>query len=137
MSDLADKKETYSFSEKRLLWIMTIISWIAIVGSLSFENRLITGGLWLGCLLSFVNFFWSQAFLRALFKRIEAEPEPKFSIIKYIFRYLIFAGVIAIPTYLKLVSVVAVLIGLLTMATALIIDFFTQLIFGIFKQKES
>lgn len=137
MSESSDHNTIEIFSGRRMLVIMTIISLIAVAGSFWFKDWRITSGLALGCGLSFVNFIWSKNSLKAIFDKNINSAKPSFSVIRYFFRYVIFALVIGLAYYFNLISIVAALIGLLTFITAIFITAFIQLFFGLIKREET
>lgn len=127
---------TQTFSEKRLLPIMIIVSMIAISVSLWFQDWRITSGLALGCCLSIVNYKWANHSLKAMFDKSINLAKPSFSIAGYFLRYLTFGSVIGLAYFLNLISIVAALLGLLTFITAIFIAAFIQLFFGLIKREE-
>lgn len=135
MSDSSDPNTTEVFADGRLLRIMTIVSVIAVTGSLWLKDWRVTSGLVLGCGLSFVNFLWARASIKAMFEKNATSAKPAFSVVRYFFRYLIFALVIGSAYYFDLVSVVAALLGLLTFITAIFITAFIQ--FFLFRREET
>lgn len=136
MSESSDHNHIRTFSERRLLTIMLIVSIVSVAVSLWFGDWRVTGGLFLGCFLSIVNFKWSSDSLKAMFDKNINSPKPKFSGAGYLFRYIIFALIIGGAYFLDLISIVAALIGFLNFITAIFIAAFIQLFFVLFKREE-
>jgi hypothetical protein len=136
MSESSDYQPTQTFSGKRLISIMMIVSVIAVAGSLWFRDWRITSGLALGCCLSLVNFWWSNKSLKALFDKNIDSAQPKFSVTVYFLRYLTLGAILGLAYYFNLISIVAALLGLLTFITAILTAAFIQLFFGLFKREE-
>lgn len=136
MSESSDQSTTQIFSEKRLLPIMAIVSVLAVAASLWFQDWRITSGLFLGCVLSIVNYKWANNSLKAMFDKSINSDKPKFSIAGYFLRYLTFGSVIGLAYFFNLISIVAALLGLLTFITAIFIAAFIQLFFGLIKREE-
>ena len=136
MSESPDHSTPQMFSEQRLLPIMVIVSVLAVTASLWLRDWRITGGLFLGCCLSIVNYKWANRSLKAMFDKNIDSANPKFSLAGYFLRYITFGIVIGLAYYLDLISIVATLFGLLTFITAIFITAFIQLFFGLFKREE-
>lgn len=136
MSESSDNSINETFSEKRLLGLMAVISLIAVTVSFGFADWRMTSGLILGCALSFANFIWSQNSLKALFEKNINSPKPQFSVVRYFLRYLIFAIIIGSAYHFDLISIVAALVGLLTFVTAVMAAGFIQIFSGLFKREE-
>lgn len=120
------------FTEKRLLWIMSIASFVGVIGSLQFADWRVTSGLWLGCVLSLINFFWLKATLGKLLQAAVVEGgTPAFIAFRYLSRYLAVAAVVAFAYFLNIISIVATLVGLLTLALAICIEGFILIFFAI------
>jgi hypothetical protein len=129
--------EPKTISEKRLLWFMAIVSVVEIVGSLFLGNWRITFGLMLGSALSFLNYYWLKISLRSLFDRATAGERPRFTGFLYVLRYGALALTIALASQLKLITIAAALIGLLTFAIAILIEAFIQVFISIVNREEN
>ncbi len=95
---------------------------VATIGSLIFANWSVTAGLLLGGILSFVNYYWLKFALKSVFEKAVEGEKPKFLVGKYILRYFAIGAVIVIVYLTKIISVAAVIGGLLTFAAAILIE---------------
>ncbi|MBA2493627.1 MAG: ATP synthase subunit I [Acidobacteria bacterium] len=123
-------------SHARILWIMAIVLVAAIIGSLIFATWRATAGLILGGILSFINYYWLKFALKSVFEKAVEGAKPKFLVGKYILRYFAIGAVIVLVFLTKIVSVVAVICGLLAFAAAILIETFILVIIHILKRKE-
>ncbi len=123
-------------SHSRILWIMAIVVFIVAAGSLVFATRRVTAGLLLGGILAFVNYYWLKFALKSAFEKAVEGGKPKFLIGKYILRYFAVGAVIVLVYLTKIVSVTAVIGGLLAFAAAIIIESFILIFIHISKREE-
>jgi hypothetical protein len=123
-------------SHTRILWIMAVILTIAAIGSLIFASWSVTAGLLLGGILSFVNYYWLKFALSSVFEKAVEGEKPKFLVGKYILRYFAIGAVIVVVYLTKIISVAAVIGGLLTFAAAILIESFILVFIHISKREE-
>lgn len=123
-------------SHTRVLWIMAVVLIAATIGSLVFANWSVTAGLLLGGILSFVNYYWLKFALRSVFEKAVEGEKPKFLVGKYILRYFAIGAVIVIVYLTKIISVAAVIGGLLTFAAAILIESLILVFIHISKREE-
>lgn len=99
----------------------------------------VTSGLLLGGVLSIMNFAWVRSFVHKLFGSTEEDAHaPRWSLARYYFlRYLVLAFVIGVAYLLNVVSLVAVLFGLCSLAAAGMLEGLIQLYFAIFNRTDS
>ncbi|MDQ4120817.1 MAG: ATP synthase subunit I [Acidobacteriota bacterium] len=135
MSDLANNDIT--FSEGRLLATMTVILFVMVAASLFLADWDVTIGLILGGALSFLNYFWLKSSLRSLFDKVAVRGGGKFSASFYIIRYAVIAVVILAAAQLRLASVAAMLVGLLSFAFAILLEAVIQLYLAIVNREEN
>jgi hypothetical protein len=135
MSDLA--QNDIMLSERRLLVTMTIILIVMVATSLFLADWDVTIGLILGGALSFLNYFWLKSSLRSLFEKVGAGKGGKFSASFYIIRYAVIAVVIFAAAQLRLASVAAMLVGLLSFAFAILLEAVIQLYLAIVNREEN
>ncbi len=141
MSDIfksnTDEQDTaVPISHARILWIMAIVLIVAIFGSLIFADWRVTAGLILGGVLSFVNYYWLKFALKSVFEKAVEGKKPKFLVGKYILRYFAVGAVVVLVFLTKVISVAAVICGLLAFAAAILIESFILVIVHISKRKE-
>ncbi|MDQ3179718.1 MAG: ATP synthase subunit I [Acidobacteriota bacterium] len=123
-------------SHRRILRIMAIVLAAATIGSLIFATWHVTTGLLLGGILSFVNYYWLKFALRNVFEKAVEGEKPKFLVGKYILRYFAVGAVIVFVYLTNIVSVAAVIGGLLTFAAAILIESFILIFIHISKREE-
>ncbi|MGI8640678.1 MAG: ATP synthase subunit I [Pyrinomonadaceae bacterium] len=132
-----DEEDTIvPISHARILWIMAIVLVVAVIGSLIFATWRVTTGLILGGILSFVNYYWLKFALKSVFEKAIEGAKPKFLVGKYILRYFAVGAVVVLVFLTKVISVVAVICGLLAFAAAILIESFILVIIHISKRKE-
>ena len=123
-------------SHTRILWIMAIVLVIATIASLIFATWHVTAGLIIGGILSFVNYYWLKFALHSVFEKAVVGEKPKFLVGKYIMRYFAIGAVIVLVYLIKIISVAAVIGGLLTFAAAILIESFILVAIHISKREE-
>jgi hypothetical protein len=124
-------------SENRLLATMTLVLVLLVVGSLFFSSWDVTIGLILGGALSYLNYFWLKTSLRSLFEQVSNGKRTKFSASFYIFRYFVIALVVFLAATLRIASVAAMLVGLLSFAFAVLLEAAIQLYLAIVNREEN
>lgn len=135
MSDLA--KNDVMLSERRLLTTMSIVLFGMIAASLFFTDNDVTIGLSIGGALSFLNYFWLKNSLRSLFKNTAEGAGGGFSSSFYIIRYAVIGVIIFAAAHLRLASVAAMLVGLLSFAFAILLEAVIQLYIAIVNREEN
>ena len=123
-------------SHTRILWIMAIVLILATIVSLVVATWQVTTGLILGGILSFVNYYWLKFALKSVFEKAVEGEKPKFLVGKYILRYFAIGAVIVLVYLIKVISVAAVIGGLLTFAAAILIESFILVAIHISKREE-
>jgi hypothetical protein len=132
-----DEQENLApLSHKRILSIMAAIvltgSFLsAFYISLSFGIGFLIGGV-----LSFVNYYWLKASLKAVFDRVVTEENPRFSATRYFLRYFFIGAVLAVIFFTKIVSFAAVILGLLSFAFAILIEGLIRIFTAFFNKRE-
>ncbi len=122
-------------SHARILWIMAVVLSVAVIVSLFLADGRVTSGLIIGGILSFVNYYWLKFALRSVFEKAGGE-KPRFLIGKYMLRYFAVGAVIVLVALTKIVSVVALIGGLLAFAAAILIESFILIFIHISKREE-
>lgn len=123
-------------SHSRILWIMAIVLIVAVTVSLIFAEWSVTIGLFFGGILSFINYYWLKFALRSVFENAAEGEKPRFLIGKYFLRYFAVGAVIFLVSLTKLISVVALVCGLLVFAAAVVIESFILIFIHISKREE-
>jgi len=110
-------------SHRRILWIMAVVLAIAVAFSLVYAEWNFTFGLIIGGVLAFVNYYWLKLSLKNIFDKMAAGGEkPRFLAAQYFFRYAALGAVVAVVYMTKIVPVAAVLLGLSSIAPAVVIE---------------
>jgi hypothetical protein len=110
-------------SHRRILWIMAIVLAVAVLFSLIYAQRDFTLGLIIGGILAFLNYFWLKSSLRNIFDTMAAAGEkPRFLAARYFLRYATLGTIVAVVFITEIVSMVAVLLGLSSIALAVVIE---------------
>lgn len=123
-------------SEKRLLVLTAIVLTALTIGSLSFGNWRVTLGVLLGGTLSFLNLYWLKLSLKNLLYKAAEGKQPRFNSALYVLRYVFIAAIAAAAVSLKLVTVAATLVGLLSFAFAILLETIIQIYFIIVNREE-
>ena len=119
--------------------ILIVMATVAILGSLLgliFVSRLFGLGVFIGGVLSFVNYYWLKFSLKKIFEQAVGGEKPRFLGLRYLFRYLILGAVLTIVFLTETIPVVAVIAGLASFAVAIVIEGFVRIFSSFFKQKE-
>ncbi len=142
MSEASDSNETSQpndeesgISQKRLWSLTAAVVIISVLGSLAFENQKITIGVALGGLLSLLNFYWLKTSTAAMLEQAAEGAKPNVAA-RFFLRYIIIGFVVFFSYLSNLVSVVAVLCGLLAFTAAVFIESFFQLFIAIVKRED-
>jgi len=109
-------------SHIRILWIMGLVVVFGAVFGAIFESLIFGTGILLGGVLSFVNYYWLKQSLKSIFSVAERGIKPKLFAGSYILRYMIFALLLALLYLSKIVSMVAVILGLSSFAIAVMLE---------------
>ncbi|NNE99122.1 MAG: hypothetical protein HKN25_08900 [Pyrinomonadaceae bacterium] len=109
-------------SHIRILWIMgLVVVFGAIIGAI-FESLIFGIGILIGGVLSFVNYYWLKRSLESIFSVAKSGIKPNLFAGSYILRYLIFAIVLMLIYLSKMISIVAVILGLSSFAIAVMLE---------------
>lgn len=110
-------------SHRRILWIMTIVLIVGVAVSLIFAEWNFTFGLIIGGVLAFVNYYWLKLSLKNVFDKMAAAGEkPRFLAAQYFFRYAALGAIVGVVYFTKIVPVAAVLLGLSSIAPAVVTE---------------
>ena len=123
--------------ENRILRSMAISVALAGIVSTFVGPWRVTSGLFLGGLLSIVNFRWLHSSIAALLNVKTPGKRPRIQIGKYVLRYLVIAAAVFAAYKLRLVSLPATIAGLCAFVPALFAEAFRQFYFAIIRREES
>lgn len=131
-----EEKRIVPISHSRILRIMAIVLIAAAAVSSVFANWRVTGGLIVGGILAFVNYYWLKFALKSVFENAANGEKPKFLIGKYFLRYFAVGAVIAVVFLTRIVSPTALIGGLSAFAAAVMIESFILVLIHISKREE-
>lgn len=123
-----EKQDAPKLAHRRILWIMAIVLAVAVAVSLIYAERDFTLGLIIGGSLAFLNYYWLKLSLENIFGAMAAQGEkPRFLAARYFLRYATLGAVVAIVYFTKVASPVAVLLGLSSIAPAVVVEGFIRI----------
>ena len=129
----SNEKNAILLNRLRRLNVAVVI--LAVAGSLFFWNWQISGGVALGGMLSLLNFYWLKTSTGAMLAESAEGGKPSL-IVRFFLRYLVIGAVIVISYLSNLVSVVALLSGLLAFTVAVFAESFYQIYLTIVKRED-
>lgn len=104
-----------------LIKMLVVVVAGTIVGSALFSAK--TGmGVLIGGILGFANYFWQKHSLRAIFDRAIEGKKSRFLAARYIMRYVVIGGALAIIYLTSTVSIYGVIFGLASFAIAVMLE---------------
>lgn len=134
---LAEQPSTVqTLSHKRILWLMALVSALGAIVGFGFISNNFGIGVFIGGILSLVNYYWTKKSLKSIFDKALTGEKPKFLGLQYFFRYLAIGAVLVFFYLTKSVSMVAVLLGLSSFALAIIIEALIRLFSSFSNKKE-
>ncbi len=123
-------------SHRRILFIMGFLILTGSILILIIVSWKFALGFFIGGSLSFVNYYWLKISLKNIFARAVSEANPTFPAFGYFMRY-VFLGLILTVVYLtETVSFIAVIVGLLSFSTAILIEGLIRIFTTFFNRKE-
>ncbi len=135
-SEQTAEQTIQTLSHRRILTIMAAVIIVSVLLGFIFISAFFAGGVLIGGILSFVNYYWLKQSLKRIFDRAVIGEQPRFLATRYFLRYMVFGIILAIIYLTKTVSVAAVLLGLGSFAFAIVIEGFIRLFSGLFKKRE-
>lgn len=124
-------------AERRIFRDTCITAVACVVVSAALAPWRVTTGLGLGGALGVLNQHWLRTSVAAIFSDLPAGARPKWRAARYVLRYVLVAVVLAFAVKLKLVSLVAALVGMCAVVVALLAEGFRQLYFAIIDREET
>ncbi len=122
-------------SNDRILYAMCFVVIIGTVLGFILGTWRFGLGFFLGGILSFINYYWLKASLKALFETA-LEGEKPFMAARSFWRYITIGSIILFVFLTKIFPVVAFVLGLVSFAFAVMIEAFIRIFSSIFRQKE-
>ncbi len=119
--------------------ILIILALLGIAGTLfcSFYFSIRFGvGVFFGTVVAFANYYWLQHTLQSIFSTVADGEKPRFSLLKFLGRYLALGVLIAIVYITKAVPIEAFIFGAASIAFAVMIEGFVRIFTSVFSTKE-
>ncbi len=134
---IAEEQENFvPLTHRRILIVMGTIAAFGSLLSLVFISWQFGLGVFIGGILSFVNYYWLKFSLKKIFEQAVGGEKPRFLGLRYLFRYLILGVVLTVVFLTETIPVVAVIAGLSSFALAIVIEGFIRIFSSFFKKKE-
>ncbi|HQU81950.1 MAG TPA: ATP synthase subunit I [Pyrinomonadaceae bacterium] len=134
---IEEQQSTVStISHSRILFAMAFVSLLGVIAGTIFISANFGIGVFIGGILSLVNYFWLKQSLKKLFDSALNGEKSNFLALKYFLRYLLIGIVLTIVYLTKTVPIVSVLLGLASFALAIIIEAFIRLFSSVSNKKE-
>ena len=130
-----DDRSPPQISEPRLLRLMALLILIGAVAAAIFVGPRAGGGVVIGGVMSFVNFFWQRRSIRAIFEVTASGKKPRFLAVKYIARYLVMGSIVAIFFVTEVLPVAAIILGLSALAFAVVVEGILSIFTSSFKKE--
>ena len=132
MSEELEPSETPAFtgpepSNRRILVTMAVLGLAGGIAGIAFSSFRFGFGIWAGTALGFANYFWLKSSLRKIFSAAESGERPRMLAGKYFLRYIVLGLVVAVIYAADLLPIVAVILGLMTFAFAVVIEGFMRM----------
>ncbi|HEX8249738.1 MAG TPA: ATP synthase subunit I [Pyrinomonadaceae bacterium] len=124
-----ENRDAPRLSHGRILWIMAIVLSVGVAFSLFYARRDFTLGLIIGGGLAFLNYYWLKLSLKNLFDTMAAAggEKPRFLVAKYFLRYATLGVVVAVVFITEIASIIGVLLGLSSIAPAVVVEGFLRI----------
>ncbi len=134
--DVIVEEQVAPLSNDRILYAMVFVVGIGTVLGFVFKDWRFGLGFLFGGILSFINYYWLKASLKTLFETAAEGEKPPVSAGRYFWRYITIGAIILFVFLTKIVPVVAVVLGLISFAFAVMVEAFLRIFSNIFRQKE-
>lgn len=110
-------------SHARILKLMAILGLAGGASGIAFVSASFGTGVFVGCVLAFLNYFWLKASLKKIFDQAAASGDrPRFLALRYIARYLVLAGFVAILYGADAVSITGLILGMGSFGFAVVFE---------------
>jgi hypothetical protein len=120
----------------RIFRTMAIATGLSVAVSAMVGPWRFTTGLLLGGLLALFNHRWLKKSAAAAIQLSTSGGAPQFRVAQFLLRYVVIAAVIFATVEFDLVSLPAVLAGLCTFVTAMMVEAFREFYFAIIEREE-
>ncbi|MGI9035581.1 MAG: ATP synthase subunit I [Pyrinomonadaceae bacterium] len=131
----AGQEKSLSLAHSRILRAMGAIVILGAISSFIFIDAPFGFGILIGGGLAFLNYYWLKKSLKDIFSRAADGARPSFLTLNYFLRYAGLGIAVWIFYEIKIVSVIAVLLGMAAFAFAIVIEGLI-IIFSSFSKRE-
>jgi hypothetical protein len=122
--------------DARILRVMMAITALAAVVAMVVGGWRISIGLLIGGALAILNHRWLQSSTAAAFSVLIEGQQPRITLAKYIFRYLVVASVVLVVYTLGIAPLPAIIAGLSSFVVAVFVEALRELYFAIIQREE-
>jgi hypothetical protein len=134
---LAEQPSTVeTLSHRRILLLMAVVGALGAIAGFAFISVSFGVGVFIGGILSLVNYYWIKQSLKSIFDTALSGGKPQFLGLQYFFRYLTLGAILVFFYLTKSVPMVAVLLGLASFALAIIFEAMIRLFSSFSTKKE-
>jgi len=109
---------------------------LAVILSIPFASWRVTTGLFLGGVLSLLNYHWLSGSTAAAFSVLAHGTRPRLKLAQYVLRYLVIAAAVFVAYQLKAVSLAATLVGLSSFVVAMFVEALREFYFAFIHREE-
>ena len=138
MKETVDNSESIAFSAERggdigarVFLTMAVAVGLACVVSALIAPWRVTTGLFVGGLLSLLNYHWLRNSISAGFSLVLDGTKPRITLVAYVLRYFVVAATVFVAYKLNIVSLPATIVGLCSFAIALFVEALREFYFAI------
>jgi len=117
-------------SHRGILVIMLVVIVAGSIVGFAFVSAKAGLGVLIGGVFGFANYFWQKHSLKAIFDRAIEGKKTRFLAARYILRYVVIGGALAVIYLTSTVSIYAVIFGLASFAIAVMLEGITSLFSG-------
>lgn len=118
----AEPEKSVSLSHTRILWTMGAAVFTGAILGFIFVGARFGSGFFIGGGLAFLNYYWLKRALKNVFDNAVAGGKSSFITVNYFLRYAGLGLAIWIIYLIKIVSMIAVLLGLGAFALAIVAE---------------
>ena len=123
--------------ESRIFRVMLVADALAVIVSAILAPWRVTAGLFLGGVLSLLNYHWLGTSIAAAFNNETAGKRPRIRVGRYILRYFLIGGIVIAAYKLNVVSLPATIAGLSSFVVALFAEAFREFYFITFHRGDA
>ena len=109
-------------SHRGILTKMVVVIAAGTVAGFAFFSAGAGFGVLIGGVLGFANYFWQKHSIKAIFDRALEGKKTRFLAARYILRYVVIGGALAVVYLTSTVSIYAVIFGLASFAIAVMLE---------------